>query len=89
MFAALPSGFNLTLAQEPQTHAAHVYAADALGIEATLAQRLQLLSPKEFEGLLHPVPGTSSEIISGFWMRVLSATLAEFLAQLRFSKRMR
>ncbi|CAE7261189.1 hypothetical protein AK812_SmicGene10956 [Symbiodinium microadriaticum] len=52
--AAALSGLR-NLAKEPPSHAAHVYAADALGIEATLAHRLQLLSPKEFEGLLHPV----------------------------------
>ena len=55
-FEALnPSPRPLCPKKEPPSHAAHVYAADALGIEATLAHRLQLLSPKEFEGLLHPV----------------------------------
>ena len=43
------------LARQPPSHAAHVYIASALNIEPTLCHRLQLLSPSDFENLLHPV----------------------------------
>mmetsp|Transcript_7921 Transcript_7921/g.17538 ORF Transcript_7921/g.17538 Transcript_7921/m.17538 type:complete len:494 (-) Transcript_7921:79-1560(-) len=52
--AAAASGLR-QLAYEPDSHPAHDYAAKALGIEGTLDHRLKLLSPHEFEGLLHPV----------------------------------
>lgn len=52
--AAAVSGLK-QLAREPATHPTHVYVAERLDIEATLGRRLQLLSPAEFEDLLHPV----------------------------------
>lgn len=42
-------------AAEPEDHPAHVYLAERLAVEATLAHRLRLLAPAEFESLLHPV----------------------------------
>ena len=45
------------LAKEPASHEAHVYIASALDIESTLCHRLKLLSPSNFENLLHPVVG--------------------------------
>jgi len=52
--AAAANGLR-NLASEPDSHPAHIYAQQTLGIEGTLSHRLQLLSPHEFEGLLHPV----------------------------------
>lgn len=43
------------LALEEMSHPAHEYIAEALSIEPTLCHRLQLLSPTNFENLLHPV----------------------------------
>lgn len=43
------------LALEPATHPAHAYMAERLEIQETLAHRLKLLSPADFENLLHPV----------------------------------
>lgn len=44
------------VAANPEEHAElHAYITDALEIEKTLSSRLKVLSPKNFEDLLHPV----------------------------------
>jgi len=52
--AAAVSGLR-NLSCEPSSHPTHMYITERLDIQATLSHRLQLLSPSEFEDLLHPV----------------------------------
>ena len=69
------------LAREPASHEAHAYIAQALSIEPTLCRRLQLLSPGDFENLLHPV-FKEDEIVLIIVGGILGA--AAGLVQLRF-----
>jgi len=69
------------LAAESETHATHAYVAEKVDIEYTLCQRLQVLPPKDFEELLHPV-FQEDEIILIIVGGILGAIAG--LAQMRF-----